>query len=192
MYAIRSYYGIGRKGYRVGEYSRIAMANDYFRPLSPLYGCMELQPGQVNWGSINSQPLPGAVHLWLWHVFAGGSKFTCTYRFRAPIYGYEQYHYGIMGTDGVTPTPGGLEYQQFIEEMKILREKHSTDKVPADYLKRKTAILYDPDNTIAINQNKQTTVWDTEQHVLKYYKPLKSFGAPVDFIRDTMDFSQFV
>lgn len=183
--------GIGRKGYRVGEYSRIAMANDYFRPLSPLYGCMELQPGQVNWGSINSQPLPGAVHLWLWHVFAGGSKFTCTYRFRAPIYGYEQYHYGIMGTDGVTPTPGGLEYQQFIKEMKLLREKHSSADVPADYLKRKTAILYDPDNTVAINQNKQTTVWDTEQHVLKYYKPLKSFGAPVDFIRDTMNFSQY-
>jgi beta-galactosidase len=152
---------------------------------------MELQPGQVNWGSINSQPLPGAVHLWLWHVFAGGSKFICTYRFRAPIYGYEQYHYGIVGTDGVTPTRGGLAYQKFIGEMKLLREKRSSSKVPAAYLKRKTAILYDPDNTVAINQNKQTTVWDTEQHVLKYYKPLKSFGAPVDFIRDTMDFSAY-
>ena len=28
--------GIGPKGYRVGEYSRIAMANDYFRPLKGL------------------------------------------------------------------------------------------------------------------------------------------------------------
>ncbi|PTN08213.1 beta-galactosidase [Mangrovibacterium marinum] len=183
--------GIGRKGYRVGEYSRIAMANDYFRPLAPVYGCMELQPGQVNWGSINSQPLPGAVRLWLWHVFAGGSKFTCTYRFRAPIYGYEQYHYGIVGTDGVTPTPGGREYQQFIAEIKQLRSVPHSDKLPADYLKRKTAILYNPDNTVAINQSKQTTLWNTEQHVLKYYKTLKAFGAPVDFIRDTMRFSDY-
>ena len=183
--------GIGKKGYRVGEYSRIAMANDYFRPLSPLYGVMELQPGQVNWGSVNSQPLPGAVHLWLWHVFAGGSKVTCTYRFRAPIYGYEQYHYGIVGTDGVTPTPGGLEFQQFLEEIKLLRENAAPGNVPSGYLERKTAILYNPDNTDAINQNKQTWVWDTEQHVLKYYKTLKAFGAPVDFIRDTMDFSQY-
>ncbi len=183
--------GIGSKGYRVGEYSRIAMANDYFRPLTPVYGVMELQPGQVNWGTINSQPLPGAVRLWLWHVFAGGSQFTCTYRFRAPIYGYEQYHYGIVGPDGVTPTQGGREYQQFIEEVKQLRGKSSLGETPADYLKRKTAILYDPDNTVAINQNKQTTVWDTEQHVLKYYKALKSFGSPVDFIRDTMDFSGY-
>lgn len=183
--------GIGKKGYRVGEYSRIAMANDYFRPLSPTYGVMELQPGQVNWGSINSQPLPGAVRLWLWHVFAGGSKFTCTYRYRAPIYGYEQYHYGIVGTDGVSPTPGGKEFQKFIEEIKLLRKNYSGDKIPDEYLKRKTAILYDPDNTVAINQNKQNKVWNTEQHVLKYYKALKSFGAPIDFIRDTMDFSQY-
>ena len=183
--------GIGKKGYRVGEYSRIAMANDYFRPLSPMYGVMELQPGQVNWGTINSQPLPGAVRLWLWHVFAGGSRFTCTYRFRAPIYGYEQYHYGIVGTDGVTPTPGGMEFQQFIGEINLLRQHAAPGKVPAAYRERKTAILYDPDNTVAINQNKQNTLWDTEQHVLKYYKALKSFGAPVDFIREKMDFSDY-
>ena len=30
------------------------------------YGVMELQPGQVNWGSINPQPLPGAIRLWMW------------------------------------------------------------------------------------------------------------------------------
>jgi beta-galactosidase len=183
--------GIGPKGYRLGEYTRIGMANDFFRPLSPIYGVMELQPGQVNWGSINPQPLPGAVRLWLWHVFAGGSKFTCTYRFRAPIYGFEQYHYGIVGYDGVTPTPGGLEYQQFIDEIKLLRKNYGSSKVPESYLKRKTAILFDPDNMAAIEQNRQTTEWNTEQHVLKYYKAVKSFGAPVDFIRDTMDFSSY-
>ncbi len=183
--------GIGEKGYRVGDYSRIAMANDYFRPLAPLYGVMELQPGQVNWGTVNSQPLPGAVRLWLWHVFAGGSRFTCTYRFRAPIYGFEQYHYGIVGPDGVTPTGGGTEYQQFISEIGLLRKKASLHRQPTAYLKRKSAILYDPDNTVAIEQNKQTTHWDTEAHLLKYYRALKSFGAPVDFIRDEADFSAY-
>ena len=183
--------GIGKKGYRVGEYTRIAMANDYFRPLSSLYGVMELQPGQVNWGTVNSQPLPGAVRLWLWHVFAGGSRFTCTYRFRAPIYGFEQYHYGIVGTDGVTPTVGGTEYQQFISEIALLRKHASLHQLPQAYLNRKTAILYDPDNTVAIEQNKQTQHWNTEAHLLKYYRALKSFGAPVDFIREDADFSAY-
>ena len=74
--------GIGRRGYRVGNPLRIAWANDFFRPIQGTYGVMELQPGQVNWGSINPQPLPGAVRLWMWSVFAGGSDFICTYRYR--------------------------------------------------------------------------------------------------------------
>ena len=184
--------GIGAKGYRVGEYSRIAMANDFFRPLKGYYGVMELQPGQVNWGSINPQPYPGATRLWLWHVFAGGSKFTCTYRYRAPLYGYEAYHYGIVGTDGVTPTPGGLEFAKFIEEIKKLRELHDTNaRLPEAYQKRKTGILFNSDNVQQIDLNKQTTEWNTEGHFLKYYKALKSMGAPVDFIRDTTDFSKY-
>lgn len=102
--------GVGCRGYRVGNPLRIAMANDFFCPVNGTYGVMELQPGLVNWGSINPQPLPGAVRLWLWSVFAGGSDFICTYRYRQPLYGTEQYHYGIVGTDGVTVTPGGREY----------------------------------------------------------------------------------
>ncbi|MFN8240317.1 MAG: beta-galactosidase [Bacteroidales bacterium] len=184
--------GIGNEGYRLGEYSRIAMANDFFRPLKGYYGVMELQPGQVNWGAINPQPLPGAVRLWLWHVFAGGSKFACTYRYRAPLYGYEQYHYGIVGTDGVTPTPGGLEYSQFIKDIGELRKNYDPSrKLPADYLARKTGILFNADNVMAINLNRQTVEWNTEGHILKYYKALKSAGAPVDFIRDSADFSRY-
>ena len=68
--------GIGRRGYRVGNPLRIAWANDFFRPIQGTYGVMELQPGQVNWGSINPQPLPGAVRLWMWSVFAGGSDLS--------------------------------------------------------------------------------------------------------------------
>ncbi len=184
--------GIGQDGYRIGEYTRIAMANDFFRPLKGYYGVMELQPGQVNWGKVNSQPLPGAVRLWLWHVFAGGSRFTCTYRFRAPIFGYEQYHAGILGPDGVTPTPGGLEFATFIKEIETLRKNFDAGKkLPPDYVRRKTGILIHPDNIMAIGLNPQTTEWNTENHILKYYRALKSFGAPVDFIRDTADFSAY-
>ncbi|MEN3322606.1 beta-galactosidase [Mariniflexile soesokkakense] len=184
--------GIGSQGYRVGEYSRIAMANDFFRPLKGMYGVMELQPGQVNWGSINPQPLPGTIRMWLWHVFAGGSKFTCTYRYRAPLYGYEQYHYGIVGTDGVTPTTGGKEFNQFINEINKLRKKFNAKvTLPESYLKRKTGVLFNSDNVMGINLNKQTKEWDTEAHFLKYYKAVKSFGAPVDFVRDSTNFSNY-
>ena len=185
-------FGIGRKGYRLGHVERIAKANDFFRPIDGVYGVMELQPGQVNWGRINPQPLPGAVRLWMWHVFAGGSDFVCTYRYRQPIYGTELYHYGIVGPDGVTPTPGGLEYSEFIKEIKELR-KHFDPKAknPEAYEKRRTAILYNHENTWEMEKNRQTTEWNTEKHIDKYYYALKNFGAPVDFIDERNDFSKY-
>ncbi len=184
--------GIGRKGYRLGDPLRITFANDFFRPLSPFYGVMELQPGQVNWGTVNSQPSPGAVRMWLWHQFAGGSKIACTYRYRAPLFGYEQFHYGVVGPDGVTPTPGGLEFQKFIQEVNLLRKNYEERaSVPKAYTSRKTAILFNHENIWGLDMNKQTNQWNSMDHIDKYYKTLKSFGAPVDVIVDSMDFSKY-
>ena len=184
--------GIGRRGYRVGNPLRIAYANDFFRSVNGTYGVMELQPGQVNWGGINPQPLPGAVRLWLWSVFAGGSDFVCTYRYRQPLYGTEQYHYGIVGTDGITVTPGGKEYQQFMQEVKQLRKEYSPrENKPKEYIARKTAILYNYDNSWSIERQKQNQTWNTMAHVEKYYRQLKAFGAPVDFITEDKDFSAY-
>jgi beta-galactosidase len=184
--------GAGDKGYRVGNPLRISYANDFFRPIDGTYGVMELQPGQVNWGEINSQPLPGAVRLWLWSVFAGGSDFTCAYRFRQPLFGMEQYHNGIVGTDGVTTTSGGLEYSRFAKEIKSLRKEYTPkEKKPAEYTARKAAILFNHENAWNIERQKQNKTWDTENHIMKYYKALKSFGAPVDVICEKNDFSKY-
>lgn len=184
--------GIGRRGYRVGNPLRIAWANDFFRPIQGSYGVMELQPGQVNWGSINPQPLPGAVRLWLWSVFAGGSDFICTYRFRQPLYGTEQYHYGIVGTDGVTVTPGGREFATFMEEIRALRSLSAPrEHKPADYKARRTAILFNHENSWSIERQKQNHTWNTLGHIEKYYRALKSFGAPVDFISESKNFSDY-
>lgn len=184
--------GIGRRGYRVGNPLRIAMANDFFRPIQGTYGVMELQPGQVNWGAINPQPYPGAVRLWLWSVFAGGSDFICTYRYRQPLYGTEQYHYGIVGTDGVTVTPGGEEYAQFMQEIKSLRGRVAErEKKPADYLARRTAILFNHENSWSIERQPQNRTWNTLGHIEKYYRTLKAFGAPVDFITEKQDLTPY-
>ena len=184
--------GVGRRGYRVGNPLRIAMANDFFRPFQGTYGVMELQPGQVNWGSINPQPLPGAVRLWLWSVFAGGSDFVCTYRYRQPLYGTEQYHYGIVGTDGITVTPGGYEFKQFIDEIADLRQRNIAREIkPAEYTNRQAAILFNHENSWSIERQKQNKTWDTFGHIDKYYKALKSFGAPVDFIDESKDFTAY-
>lgn len=42
-----------------------------------------------------------------------------------------------------------------------------------------------------MEMNRQTTEWNSYNHVMKYYKALKSFGAPVDFLKRQADFAKY-
>ncbi|HEU4386397.1 MAG TPA: beta-galactosidase, partial [Blastocatellia bacterium] len=135
LYPVSGGHNLGDDGFRLGWQHGLAFATAFYRNIQGATGVMELQPGQVNWARINPQPMPGAVRMWLWHAFAGGCSFASPYRFRQPLYGSEQYHYGIVRTDGVTPSPGGLEYQQVAREMKELRAQYDPSaKPPSSYL----------------------------------------------------------
>jgi len=184
--------GVGSLGFRMGSPTSISFANDLFRPLNGTTGVMELQPGQVNWGKFNSQPLPGAVRMWIWHAFAGGNKFVCNYRFKQPLTGGEQYHYGIISTDGVTPSTSGLEYIKVIKEIRELQKQYDPNAtVPTPYGRRLTAVLYNADNRWEMDNQPQTHQWNTMQHLMRYYGALKQFGAPVDVITEDKDFSKY-
>jgi beta-galactosidase len=153
---------------------------------------MELQPGQVNWGEVNPQPYPGAVHLWIMRAFATGAKFVCTYRYRQPRSGAELYHYGIVGPDGVTPTSGGEQYVQAARELAQLRDVANPGApLPATYAARRAAILYNRDVRWDIDNHKQNKAWDTYEHLLKYHRALKRVGAPVDVITEEKDFAAY-
>ena len=184
--------GVGEQGFRTGRPTDIAFANDLFRSLNGTTGVMELQPGQVNWGKFNPQPIPGAVRMWIWHAFAGGNKFVCNYRFKQPLTGGEQYHYGIIGTDGVTLSTSGTEYIRVIEELKNLRNYYDSGaRIPLAYKKRSAAVLYNADNRWEMDNQPQTNQWNFISHLKKYYASLKSLGAPVDVITEEKEFSQY-
>jgi len=184
--------GIGPQGFRMGSPTSIGFANDLFRSFNGITGVMELQPGQVNWGRFNPQPMPGAVRMWIWHAFAGGNKFVCNYRFDRPVTGGEQYHYGILNADKQTLSTSGIEYAKVIEEMKLLRKHYdSSAQIPQYYKKRKAAILYSADNRWEMDNQPQTNQWSYLAHVKRYYAALKSNGAPVDIITEEKDFSNY-
>jgi beta-galactosidase len=183
---------LGKLGFRLGDYSVLMYANDYYKSVEGITGVMELQPGQVNWANYNSLLQPGAVRMWLWHCFAGGSSFACTYRYRQVLAGAEQYHHGIMTTDGVSLSQGGQEYVQVIKEMEQLRKKHRKNtEIPYVLEQRKTAILWSFDNLWNLQRQKQTYQWDTWQHMQRYQGILHSFGAPVSFISEDDAFDDY-
>lgn len=193
MYPVAGYTeGVGDEGFRMGDPWRISFANDMFRPVTGTTGVMELQPGQVNWGAYNPQPYPGAVRAWLWNSFAGDLSFICSYRFRQPLVGSELYHYGMVGTDGVTPSMGGKEYSQFMAELKEIRKAYSAEATnPKQYEDSRMGILFNYDNLWNTNQHKQTYQWDFESYLTRFYAKVKSLGVPVDFISENADFSNY-
>jgi len=96
-------------------------------------------------GVDQSQPMPGIVRMWLWHAFAEGDSFACTYRFRQPLYGSEQYHYGIIDRTE-SPSPGGLQYSQVAREIRMLRTKYDPAASPGELPGAQNAILWNHEN----------------------------------------------
>ncbi|MFZ4456528.1 MAG: beta-galactosidase [Bacteroidales bacterium] len=193
IYPVAGYtQGLGDQGFRLGDPWRVSYANDFFRPLKGVTGVMELQPGQVNWGSYNPQPYPGAVRAWLWNAFAGGLDFICSYRFRQPLFGSEQFHYGMVGTDGVTELSGGKQYSQFMKEVRELRKLYKPNaKMPKEFAARQTAMLFNYDNWWETDIQKQTFQWNEFAHFTKYYSSVKSLCTPVDIVGEDRDLSAY-
>jgi beta-galactosidase len=177
----------GDPGYRLGSGMELAFSAEMARSINGFTGIMELQPGQINWGQWNSLPLPGAVRMWIWHSFGLGDQFVCTYRFRQPLFGSEQFHKGIMEPDGVTVSPGGKEYVQAIQEINALPTPRST-QMPAAVAGRRTAFLWKQDNLLGMEGSKHTNSWDSWQHYYSYYSSLKRLGASVTFLQETDSF----
>lgn len=183
---------IGEQGFRLGNSKVILFAAEYYKTVGGISGVMEIQPGPVNWGSYNPLLLPGTVRMWLYHTFAAGGKLASSYRFRQINYSAEQYHAGIIQTDGVTPSPGGEEYMQFIKEIKALRKLYRAGiNMPEELAARSTAIVWNIENYWTIDRQKQTGQWDTWNYPLKFLEIAKSFGAPVDVIPETADLSKY-
>jgi beta-galactosidase len=183
---------LGELGFRLGNSDVILFASEYYKTVGGVSGVMEIQPGPVNWGSYNPLLLPGTVRLWLYHSFAAGGKIACSYRFRQILYGAEQYHSGIMQTDGVTPSQGGEDYMQFMKEISGLRKQFKPGvKMPEKLEERSTAVLWNLENYWSIDRQKQTFQWDTWNYPVKFIELAKSLGAPVDVIQETADFSKY-
>ncbi|MGQ7857129.1 beta-galactosidase [Pedobacter sp. WC2501] len=183
---------IGELGFRLGDSRVILFASAYYKQVGVISGVMEIQPGPVNWGSYNPLLLPGTVRMWLYHTFAAGGKLACSYRFRQILYSAEQYHSGVIQTDGVTPSPGGEEYIQFMKEIKELRKLYRPGaQLPGKLAARSTAILWNLENYWSIDRQKQTNQWDTWNYPVKFLEMAKSLGAPVDVVPETADLSKY-
>lgn len=161
---------------------------DITRAVSGYTGLMELQPGQINWGKFNAQPLPGAVGMWVWHAFAMRERFVCTYRFRQPLFGIEQFHHGIMQTDGVSVSRGGEDFLRAVKEINALEGRLDPESRHPFIEKTRTGFLWSQRNIMDVEYYPHHRQWDTWQHLYTWYQGLKRMAVDVVVLDEADDF----
>ena len=192
LYPVAGANVLGGDSYAIGKPTNLMEAAAYFRSINGTFGVMELQPGQVNWGEINPQPMPGAVSMWMWHAFASGASLLSTYRYRHPLRGSEMYHEGIVGTDGVTPSRTGREFVDTLHDIKSLESQlDAKAQLPAPLAARYTGYLWSQDVFWDLEIQPQTSLWNSWAYRNTYTQAVKSTGAPMDFVAEDQDFSRY-
>jgi beta-galactosidase len=167
--------------YRIADPAAIGLMHDQMASYNGKWGLMELQPGHVNWSGYPVLPYPDSIRLWIWTALAHGAQFVTTYRFRQPRFGIEMFHDGLVEPDGVTPSPGGRQFVQVIEELKgIDREKWNTD--PAADPKRTIGLVFDFEQLWWYATLPQARRWNQPRWLQQWYSAATRLGLRVEIL----------
>lgn len=145
---------------------------------------MEQQCGNVNWGTYNPAPRPGAMRLWTWHALAAGADTVVYFRWRACLYAQEQMHSGLLRHDGESA-------QGYRDLMALQSDQPFMDALRTASLRNEAAILVSYEDLWAFNlqpHNQDLTYW---RHLFLYYSALQRAGVPCDLVSPNADLSQY-
>jgi beta-galactosidase len=145
---------------------------------------MEQQCGNVNWGTYNPAPRPGAVRLWTWHALAAGADTVVYFRWRACLYAQEQLHSGLLRHDGA-PAQGYRDVLALEADQPFMDELRTTP------MKNEAAILVSYQDLWAFNlqpHNQDLTYW---RHLFLYYSAMLRAGVPCDIVSPESDLSNY-
>ena len=170
------------QNFRLGDPAQIGFMHNYLSSFYGRWGLMELQPGQVNWGDTAPLLYPGAVRLWLWTALAHGAEFTTTYRYRQPRFGIELFHHGLVSPDGTTPSLGGRQFQQTIDEVARMDLSSAASPGPED-LKRSVGLVFDFEQLWEFSILPQTRRWDYGRLVRLWYGAFARLGLGIKVVR---------
>lgn len=174
--------------YRIADPAQISLLHDFMACFHNRWGLMELQPGQVNWSGVPVRVYPGAIRLWIWTAFAHGAEFVTTYRFRQPRFGIELFHHGLIGTDGVTPSPGGQQFGQVLSEMKNLDLARVPQFAAEPHDPRQTVgLILDFDQLWYYMTLPQARRWNQPRWLATWYAALSRLGVRIRILLPNAD-----
>jgi beta-galactosidase len=179
--------GARDEAYRLGDPAGIGFVHDQMASYLGRFALLELQPGHVNWSGFPALPYPGAIRLWIWTALAHGAEFITTYRFRQPRFGTELFHDGLVGTDGVTPSPGGREFVQALDEIKLIDRKKFTEAPGALDPTSTIGLLFDFEQFYCFDALPQASRWNQGQWLRMWYAAAARLGLSVKILHPGRD-----
>lgn len=160
--------------------------HDLTRGLNPApYWVMEQQAGSINWARLNPGVGEGAVRLWTWQALAGGAEAVMYFRWRACLYGQEQYHSGLLHHDA-SPDVGYRELLSMLAERAQMAEI-AAGPLPAP----RVALLSDYDGLWAAQMQPHRQDYACSRAQFRLYTALQRLGIPCDIVSPRADLSRY-
>jgi beta-galactosidase len=146
---------------------------------------METQPGQVNWGGINTVLDRGEVRVMAWHAIGHGADAISYWQWRSALGGQEQMHGSLVAPDG-NPRPVYHEIAQLGQEL-TKASPYLDGTAPSAQI----ALLQSYDDRWAIDFQRHHREFDPIRHMLSYYKPLRAAGHTIDILNPDAPLSDY-
>ena len=163
-----------------------AMLNDFVRGWKRQnFWIMETQPGFVNWAPINNALYPGETRALAWQAVGHGADAILYWQWRSALNGQEQYRGAIVGPDG-TPLPLYPEIQQLGADFRVASPALAGTKPRSE-----AALIDTYDSRWAIDFQPHTKLYDQQQVLLDFYKPLESIAQSVDIVEATANLDSY-
>ena len=146
---------------------------------------MEMQPGNVNWSTVNDKLWLGETRLMGWHAVAHGAEAILYWQWRTALNGQEQYHGTLVDQSGQA-RPFYAEAQWFGRELLKLGPVLAGSEVSAD-----VAIINDYASRWSIQAQPHHQDFNYVDHLANYHRPFTQLGIPVDIISTEVPLSGY-
>ncbi|GGA55444.1 beta-galactosidase [Edaphobacter acidisoli] len=168
------------------QVAKEAMMNDFVRGWKRQnFWLMETEPGSVNWAPINNTLDRGETRALAWQAVDHGADAVLYWQWRSALNGQEQYHGAIVGPDG-TPLPIYTEIQQLGADFVA-----ASPALAGTTPKSDVALITTYDSRWAIDFQPHTKLYEQQQILLDFYRPLESIAQSVDIVEATTNLAQY-
>lgn len=137
---------------------------------------MEQLSGAQGWSKIGYLPRPGHIRLWTYQAVARGAEAIVYFRFRAALFGTEEFCHGIIDHDG-KPKRKFNEVKQIMTELNTFG-----DEINASSYRAEVGVYFDQENVWAWTHQPHSDAFDFRTEFVRFYGGAVRRQAATDIV----------